>query len=157
MTADELKSLCDRVMELPDLAPVKNAAGEVVETFCNVGARTIAQGADCHEFDDPRLDAEAMGQIMVDNVSGCWEKVGGADATAHAKEGGLAFAFMSRERLKEGHAHIDAVYPDEMEWSGSLGRNVPMLANVGMADQEERESQAFPVEVGEADYYIWRA
>lgn len=149
-----LKDACDAVMADTSLTPVKNADGSWT-TRCNQGTRLIAHIMDCHDFDDLSLDADAMGAIMAANKSGRWVKATGEQATAHAMAGKLAVSFMSSARLKESHAHIDVVYPDKMQWSGSLGRNVPMVANVGLQNKEEKESQAYPVEVGEADYYLW--
>lgn len=149
-----LKEACDAVLADPSLAPTKDMFGHVT-THCNQGVRLICHNMGCKEFDDLRLNAENMGTIMSENRSGVWKKGTGAEATAHAKLGKIAIAFMSAKRLNEGHAHIDVVYPDDMQWSGSLGRNVPMVANIGIQNKEERESQAYPVEVGEADYYLW--
>lgn len=145
----KLKEICDSVMAEQDLAP----SGGV--THCNQGARRIAQAMGCDEFDDMELTAEDMGKIMDANASGKWLKVIGATATVNALQGRLGFAFMSAERLKEPHAHIAAIYPAPMQFSGSLGIEVPMVANVGKANVEEKESMAFPPADGEPDYYVY--
>lgn len=153
MTSEELKTVCDSVMARPELKP-ETVEGKLV-THCNQGARLIAQACGCHEFDELSLNAEAMGKIMEENASGKWIKVVGALAAGHANQGSLAIAFMSAEELKEGHAHIAVVYPAPMQFSGSLNEDVPMVANIGCQDQEEKESQAFPVSKGEASFYAW--
>ena len=52
---------------------------------------------------------------------------------------------MSAERLGEAHAHIDALYPAPMQWSGSLGKPVPRasrLAAVAAHGHGARDSRA---------------
>lgn len=148
-----LKEILDEIIADPTLAPEK--VNGVLVTHCNQGARRAAQALGCHEFDDENLTAEDMGEIMDANASGKWLKVIGSTATVHALNGGLAFAFMSAEKLKEKHAHIATIYPLSMQMSGSLGKEVPCVANVGKTDAEEKESLAFPPADGEPDYFCW--
>lgn len=150
-----IKEICTKVLADPNLQPEKDERGWIKKTKCNIAARMIAQELGCTEFDNKNLTAEDMGQIMIKNESGKWEQAGGAKATAHALAGGLGFAFMSKALLADEHAHIAAVYPSPEGFSGSLGKTVPMVCNVGKVNKEEPSSQAFPVSKGEADYYIW--
>jgi len=76
------------------------------------------------------------------------------NAAAHALGGGLAFAAMSSGQLGEAHGHITAIFPAPMQFSGSLNKNVCMVANVGKQNGEEKVSQAFPVALGEPDYFL---
>lgn len=142
-----LQQACDDVIADPMLEP---SAGV---THCNEGARRVAQALDCRDFDDESLLADDMIAIM--NSGGDWKRVDGQDAADHALLGGLAFAALSSSRLGEAHGHIATIYPAEMEYSGSLARLVPMVANVGKQDQEEKVSAAFPVSKGEPDYFVW--
>ena len=148
-----LKAICDKVVAAPDLAP--RLVGGVLVTYCNVGAIRVANAMGCHELDG--LLADDQYKVMSVNESGKWNKVPGPAASLWAQQGGLAFAALPGARLKEEHGHIAAVYPAEMQMSPSLGHPVPMLANVGKTNVEEKESQAFPVAAGEADYFIYLA
>ena len=145
--AGVLQEACDDVISDPSLAP----AGGV--THCNEGAARVAEAMGCTELSGYMADEQY--QIMDSNLSGCWAKVDGRTATLHALDGGLAFAAMPSHRLKEAHGHIAAIYPAAMELSGSLGVDVPMVANVGKQDREEKASAAFPVADGEPDYFTW--
>ena len=153
MTAQDLKAACDSVINNPALAPGNG------KTHCNAGALETAQAMDCHEFDveegaEP-LIADEMYTIMSMNKSSRWTKVDGATAVEHALAGGLGYAALPSGRLHEEHGHIATIYPTPMEFSGSLGKEVPVVANVGVTDAEEKESLAFPVKYGEPDYFIF--
>ncbi len=146
-----LKAACDAVIADEDLAP-KRVDGVLV-THCNEGAEKVAEKMGCTELSGYMADEQY--QIMATNESGRWMKVTGSEATIHALGGGLAFAAMPSQRLGEAHGHIAAIYPAGMQYSGSLGKDVPMVANVGVQDREEKASEAFPVAKGEPDYFIW--
>lgn len=143
----DLKEACDDVIADWSLQPTAGV------THCNEGARRVAKALGCNEFDYVNLLADDMIEIM--ELGGRWKKVDGEAATAYALRGGLAFAAMSSIRLNEAHGHIAAIYPAPMQYSGSLGKDVPMVANVGKQDAEEKVSKAFPVALGEPDYYCW--
>ncbi len=143
---NELKEACDAVIADPDLEP---SAGV---THCNEGARRVAQAMGYDGFDDEKLMADDMVAIL--NAGGDWEKTDGAAAAAHALAGGLAFAAMSSHQLGEAHGHIAAIYPAPMGFSGSLNKKVPMVANVGKQDKEEKATEAFPIHLGEPDYFV---
>lgn len=142
-----LKEVCDRIIHDPKLAP------GVGVTHCNEGARIVAQALRCPEFDDESLLADDMYNLMKSGPR--WAKVTGSDATIHALGGGLAFAALSSHRLGEAHGHLACIYPVGMQYSGSFKKDVPMVANVGRQNGEEKVSQAFPVTKGEPDYFIY--
>ena len=148
-----LKEVCDAIIADPSLRPIKNAQGQIIETHCNFGAIRVANSLGCHELDGKMADDQYG--VMSSNSSGLWVRVDGAAATAFALTGGLAFAAMSSKQLGEIHGHITAIYPAPMQWSGSLNKNVPVVANVGVVDAEEKESMAFPVARGEPDYFVY--
>lgn len=148
-----LLDACDEVVHDPDLQPSKDAGGRVMVTHCSEGAARVAQALECDELDN--LTADQQYDVMDDNATRRWARVDGMTACAHACAGGLAFAAMSSSMLGEAHGHIAAVYPTPMQLSGSLGKNVPMVANVGKHNEEEKESAAFPVAKGEPSYFIW--
>lgn len=144
---DILKSICDEVINDPLLQPHDG------ETFCNLGARKVAQSLNCHDFDDLSLHADQMISIMESSIR--WQKVNGSDATIHALGGGLAFAALTSEALGEKRGHIAAVYPVGMQRSGSYSCDVPLVANVGRLNGEEKVSQAFPPSRGMPLFFIW--
>jgi hypothetical protein len=142
-----LKDVCDDVIADTDLEPRDG------KTFCNIGARRVAQAMGCHDFDDEDLCADDMISIMENGSQ--WSRATGSEATIHALGGGLAFAAMPSARLGEAHGHLAALYPVGMGWSGSLAKDVPYVANVGRQNGEEKVSEAFPVKKGEPNYFIW--
>lgn len=164
-----LRSAQARVLADPSLKP----SGGV--THCSQGAQIVAAAMGCHELEDDKghfLLADAQYSVMAANKSGKWQKVPGCAASLWAQQGGLAFAAMTSAMLTERaaqaavkagkpipppeeHGHIASLSPEAMQMSGSLGHPVPMLCNIGREDQDEKESQAFPVACGECDYFVW--
>ncbi len=150
---EALRNACDQITHDPALAPERNNVGAIVKTHCNEGAQRVANALGCKELDG--LMADGQYKIMDENRSGNWLKVIGSTASLQAQMGGLAFAAMTSAQLGEQHGHIAAIYPAPMEKSGSLGHPVPLVANVGKTNAEEKEGAAFPVAKGEADYFVW--
>src|SRR6185312_11935366 len=140
-----LKAAADAALVNPKFQPGKG------ETHCNQAVQSIAEEMGCTELSYRMADEQY--QVMAANASGRWKKVSGTDATLHALDGGLAIAALPSQRLGEAHGHVAAVYPIGMQWSGSLGHDVPMVANVGKRVGLMRSSEAFPVADGEADYF----
>ena len=145
-----LKAACDKALANPAYQP--NADGHH-ETHCNQAVMEIATELGC--VDLLHFCADEQYQIMSGNASGRWTKVQGQRAALHALDGGLAIAAMPSQRIGDAHGHVAVVYPQGMEASGSLGHDVPMLANVGKNVGVMKSSAAFPVAAGEADYFIW--
>lgn len=148
-----LKAACDAIIADSTLQPKKDAQGKILETFCNVGAQRVANAMGCRELD--RQMADGMYSVMALNASKKWNQVLGSAASLWAQSGGLAFAAMTSLQLKEAHGHIAAIYPAPMEFSGSMGHPVPLVANVGKTNAKEKESMAFPVLFGEPEYFTW--
>lgn len=144
---DDIKALCDGVLANPAFKP-KNGI-----THCNESVNSIAQAVGCNEF--VGLLADEIYQTMVTNASGKWKGVDGSDATILALSNGLAVAGMPSQRMGEAHGHVCVVYPLGMQASGSLGHDVPMVANVGKKVGVMKSSEAFPVADGEAEYFTY--
>ena len=142
-----LKEACDAALANPAFQPANGV------THCNQGVIFIAGALGVHELDG--LMADEQYQIMASNASGHWKKVSGSDATIHALSGGLAIAGLPSQRLKEAHGHVAIVFPIGMQFSGSLKRDVPLLANIGKTVGVMKSSAAFPILDGEADYFTW--
>lgn len=153
MSAELLKEACDAILADQSLQPVKDAAGNILETHCNFGAERVAAALGCIELNG--LMADQQYAVMKENATGRWTQVNGSQATQHALAGALVFAAASSAMLHEKHGHIAACYPAPAEFSGSLDRFVPILANIGKEDHVEKESMAFPVADGEPDYFLF--
>lgn len=142
-----LKSACDAALANKKFQP---SAGV---THCNQAVMAISSAMGCKDLNN--LMADEQYQVMATNASGRWSKVSGADATIHALGGGLAIAGLPSQYLGEAHGHVAVIYPIGMQMSGSLGHDVPMVANVGKTIGVMRSSAAFPVADGESEYFTW--
>src|SRR3990167_9399425 len=117
-----LKAACDLTVAAEELRPEYSAKdGKLLRTFCNIGARRIANLMECPDFDDVNLIADDMHAIMTAK----WKKVDARGAVLHALDGGLAFAAMTSKQLNDAHGHITAIRPEGMQQSGTLGIDVP--------------------------------
>ena len=170
---DALKDLCDALVADVSLQPEYSKDGRVLRTFCNFGARKMAQAAGCLEFNGD-INADDMNKVMVSNKTGKWEKVSGRTAVLYAIDGGLAFASATGASMKAAHGHIAVIRPEGMQKSLTLGHDVPIVANIGVGDPSAplvdtdkgtktrknwdcKVSQAFPCKkYGEPSYFIWR-
>lgn len=141
---DTLKKACDAVLSDPSLRPSSGV------THCNQALARIASACGYTAF--AGLMADQIVALVAASPS--WAEATGSEAAIHALSGGLAIAGMSSQRLGEAHGHVTVVYPLGMGRSGSLGHDVPMVANVGKFVGICLSSEAYPVAVGEADYYI---
>jgi len=170
---DVLQRFCVQLVADPTLQPEYTKDGVLIKTHCNQAARKGAQLFSCTEFDSLDLLADDMYAIMKTNASGRWKVVTGQEATLHALSGGLAYAAMPGAALGETHGHITVICPLGMQPSGSLQKDVPVVANVGKGDPGSqlgqadkfgikrkknwicKVSQAFPVDKGEPNYFTW--
>ena len=171
---DDLRERCDALVIDTSLQPEYSRDGKLLRTFCNFGARRMAQAAGCHEFDGD-MNADAMHAVMEANKTGKWKMADGRGAALHAMDGGLAFACATGASMKESHGHIAVVRPEGTQKSLTLGLDVPMVANIGAGDPNFplvdskngmnktrrnwscKVSQAFPCKrCGEPSYFIWR-
>ena len=82
-----------------------------------------------------------------------WLICAGKQAADFALRGGFALSFM--EFTSDPHDHVAAVYPAKMEMSGSLGCEVPLVANIGKKNAVMKSSGAYPVARGECRYAIY--
>lgn len=129
MDAMRLKEILDAVRIQPDLRPELDDDGHVVRTFCNIGLDRILG-----LYGAPRMVNKLNGEPLCANDmvaymrgSNRWEKVDGGAAVARASQGVLVVA----AQAAEGHGHVVAVYPAPAQHSGSWGKDVPMLNNIG--------------------------
>ena len=129
----KLKLLCDEAVANPSFEPRDG------KTFCNFGARFIAEGMGFMGFPANILANEMIGFLA---TSSGWVEDSIARAHAHAARGGLAFVCLS----EYPHGHIAALYPAPMEDSGTWGGPVPMLANVGRKNGVVKMSAVYRLE-----------
>ena len=160
MNANEYKQILDAVRVLPELAPVMNPPldyvhGTVVRTFCNFNLDHVMLLYGVKRFINPLTREPHMANDMIITMESSpkqWEKVNGDVACARASQGILVVAC----QREDNHGHVAPIYPASMEMSGSWGKNVPMLSNVGRPNskgefnQVWRASQCFKTE---PDYY----
>lgn len=139
---EKLIALCNGIMTSPDLRPGDG------KTYCNLAVRRVAKGLDIEPW---RKDAMANEMIDTMESSPVFRKDTAERASAHAIKGGLAVA---GHKYKE-HGHVAVVYPTACQSSGSLGKFVAVVANVGKENGLMLSSQAFPVAYGEATYYLY--
>jgi hypothetical protein len=172
VSAAELDVFLQALIAYPSLRPQYSHEGDLIATYCNFGAKRNLPGESFTEFEAKDLDADGMYAIMTENKSGKWRKITGKEAAAWAMEGNRVHGCLPSHRLNEKHGHIVWIWPAPCQMSGSLGLNVPLCANIGkgdptldlvtMADGTQTKfnwgckiSQAFPVHVGEPDYFVY--
>jgi len=135
-----LKSVCDIVVKAPEF--VRN--GE--ETYCNLAVRKILGGIGLDLFYHEAKKRAMLANEMIDYMEGQRAKFAklddGTDAFLEAKQGIVVIAC---ER-GSSHGHVAVVCPDPMALSGSWGKMVPMLANVGKKNGVMRASLCFQEE-----------
>jgi hypothetical protein len=142
----KLKELCDSAIKRypPKLSPT----GEVLETYCNLGLAEIGKAVGCTEIAGMR--ANKIHDHALSHPDRFIE-VNGLTAHGLAMRGNFVFA----SKKAPVHGHVACVYPDAMSYSGSLKRNVPVLANIGKENGVMASSRCFPVADGECSYFFW--
>ena len=139
------KEILDAVREQPDLAPVIDTnSGAVIRTYCNVALDRVMGLMGVVRMIYPNgqpMMANDMCQFMKNNPDR-FTQVAGEIAVARAHQGILVIACQE----EEGHGHVAPVLPMGMQISGSWGKEVPMLSNVGKINGVLRASQCFKTE-----------
>jgi hypothetical protein len=149
MKKEELESLLHDIVQDSDL--FQDSADH--HTHCNIA---IARACEHFGYEWPKDTsgdyplANAMIQIMIENGDR-WILDDSDRAVAHAMKGGLAIA--AKEYAE--HGHVASIAPRPMEMSGSLGHEVPIVANVGRGSSKFcKVSEAFPPAEGEPRYFL---
>lgn len=149
MAADSLRALCLELVTDPALVSRDITGDGHPETFCNRAAQRAANAYGCHDLDGMR--ANQMVATLQASL-GDWRRENGERAALHAQRGGLAFA----AKAYEPNGHIALVAPEPCKLSGSWGKLVPVVANVGKTNGIMKTSQAFSVADGEPEYFVYR-
>ena len=151
LDTEKVKDFMLALVKAPELQPANG------KTFCNIGSRRVAELFGCAQFGADDLADEMISLMEAGLAYGPWTKTHfGEIAGKWARIGGLAFAAMDSKTLGEAHGHIAAVFPAPCELSPSLGHPVPFVANVGAKNGIMRVSEAFPVDKGEPEYFLWK-
>ena len=140
-----IRAACEAGVANPEWVQRINGDG-TVDTFCNRFFLSVAHAAGCFELDG-KLANEQIHQMAASANFRCdtMER-----AHRHAMRGGLAIAGLTAE----GHGHVCPVADEPMQDSGSWGKPVVMVWNVGRAPNGlKRVSQAFKTE---PLFFLWR-
>lgn len=125
-----LRQLCEAVLEDPRYQPKYGI------THCNEAVAEIAYG----------LGYGGLSGLMANSIVTLmdihWQKVDGKRAAELASQDVLVVA----GHKDTPHGHVAVVYPAPMQRSGSWGKDVPLLCNVGKRNAIMRASQAFRTE-----------
>lgn len=144
-----LEALCQELVSAPDLVSRDITGDQEPETFCNRAVQRAAERYGCVLF--AGLTANMITARLAAGLPG-WRRVTGIQASLHALAGGLAIAAKQYPR----NGHVAVVAPRPVAWSGSWGRSVPYVANVGRPPNAVKKvSEAFLVASGEPDYFIF--
>lgn len=135
MTGEQLKEILDTVRNQKDLIPHDG------KTFCNIALDRVLGFCGISRIVNPLTGQPHMANSMIDymRASTKWQPVNGDVACARASQGVLVVACQQ----EDGHGHVSPVYPIPMAFSGSWGKDVPMLSNVGKRNGVLRASQCF--------------
>lgn len=99
-------------------------------TFCNLAVNLVCNAFDYTKFNAGSVSTPVVANAMVSFIqkSTDWLMIDGNVAQAHANGGALVVAGQINPA---GHGHICVVIPGEMQTSGHLGKDVPVVMNVG--------------------------
>ena len=146
---EKLKDFLLALVKAPELQPFD------FKTFCNIGARRVADLFGYNGLDHPDMLADAMIMTLACSPNEWTKTHFGEIAAKFAQIGGLAFAAMDSSQLGEEHWHIATIFPADCELSPSLNVLVPFVANVGEKNGIMKASEAFPVAKGQPTYFLW--
>jgi hypothetical protein len=135
-----LASACEKVINIPAFQPLPDGT-----TYCNYAVDLI-----CFMLEYPGFGGLTANQIY----SKCKERhrQGSAEEAAQwADEYG--YIAIASHFNQSGHGHCAVIYPKKMEISGSYGRPVPFIANVGHINGILKVSQCFKLE-DEPHYFL---
>lgn len=146
MSPARLTSILDAVRGMQDLLPV----GFV--THCNEAIRrTFSMSGFPNTFTKDEVANAIIDQLKRSNSG--FREVGTVEAWKAAQQGELVIA----GHKYATHGHVAMVYPsDEMKHSASWDKDVPLLSNVGKHNEIMKVSDAFPVSLGEPQYFVYQ-
>lgn len=144
MNQETLKHNLDSIRVMADLQPFEG------KTFCNLALRRT--------FDLCGHPNVLMANEMANAIANQLESdkrfraVGSKEAWTSANEGHLVVT----AHKYNAHGHVAMIYPSEvMGHSVSWQKDVPYVSNVGHTVGIMTVSKAFPVSLGEPEYYVF--
>jgi len=146
---DTLRDILLDLVNDPDMKPSDMDGRPGKETKCNLAVNRICQAFGIFCFQG-KLANDIVGMLK-DELEG-WSEVKASQAAAHAMTGGLAIA--ARKGL--GHGHVAVIWPAALVMSGTFGKKVPWVANVGKDCGIMKMSMAFSAKKGEPSYWNYR-
>ena len=136
MTGELLKQILDKVREQEDLQPHDGI------TYCNIATDRILGLCGIPRMVNKLNGKPLMANDMIDfmaNSPSRFIKVNGVGAYLRANGGALVFACQKGDV----HGHLCPIYPIDMGFSPSWGKDVPFCSNVGKVNKVLRASQCF--------------
>lgn len=138
-----LKKILDLTVNNKDFMPRDG------NTYCNLAFISVAAEFGCYDFDNTMLANRIID--IIEQSNSWFREFRGDLAAKYANRGYFGVAC----KHYPIHGHIAVIAPMDMEYSGSLKKNVPIVANVGKTNGYMRISLAFPPEGGEPEYYFY--
>lgn len=144
MTKETLKHNLDSIRVMADLQPIDG------KTFCNLALKRTFELCGHPGVFQPNEMANAIAnQLETDKR---FRAMGSREAWNASNDGHLVVA----AHKYNAHGHVAMVYPsEEMQFSSSWQKDVPLVSNVGQTVGVMKVSKAFPVSLGEPEYYLF--
>lgn len=133
-----IQKILESLIKSPDLQPI---------TFCNIGVDRACSMMGYHGFHGANGKA-ILANHMIDKMRAEWVRISPEKAVELAKGNEIAIAAWKNDQ--NGHGHVAVVAPMDMDKSGSWGKPVPFVGNIGKTNDFMLVSKAFPVE---PEYY----
>lgn len=143
MNTDKLKHVLDSIRTMPDLQPTPGV------THCNEAVRRAFGLMGYPNVFSKNEMANAIANQVEKDIS--FRMVGTNEAARAAQEGQLVIA----AHKYNAHGHVAMLYPETMQISTSWDKLVPMVSNVGESIGVMKVSKAFPVSLGEPEYFVY--
>lgn len=146
----KLQGLCLELVSDPALRMQDVTGDGIPDTQCSAAVRRACERYGFFGF--AGLRANMIVSRLKSGTARGWRPAPAARAIEHALRGGLGIA--GKEYQPSGHVAVIAPEPGRL--SGSWGKIVPVVANVGKPPNRIMvASEAFPVSQGEPGYWIF--
>lgn len=116
-----------RAYERPEYRPKKDAAGNILTTYCNFAVRDVSGAMGCHDLENKTADQ--MYDFLVESKN--WKEIPMGDAQLAANRGTLVIAALPSSEMNARHGHVCIVRPGEEVHSAKFGGLVPAIMNIG--------------------------
>lgn len=120
----ELKFICDKVVNDPEMVSHDITGDGIPETFCNYAVKRICNYLGYDKFGDKDTANDIIKHCCGLSV---WRNILPDVAQSKANLGHIVIAGL----VDKPHGHVAVVYPGQMVYSGKWLTYVPRVANVG--------------------------